>query len=99
MDHEIDHGRNIARTLRAKQAPVHILETWIATSWIVEMRADGSRDGKAFQATHLFRTRLRITPEALLQPMRDRWTIEGWHEIRVTQLDEDGPATGEMAPA
>ncbi len=98
MDHEIGHGRNIAWALRAKQTPVHIPETWIGTSWIVEMRADGSRDGKPFQATHLFRTRLRITPAALLQQMRDRWNIEGWHEIRVTQLDEDAPATGEMAP-
>jgi len=45
MDHEIGHGRNIAWTLRAKQAPEHIREAWIRTSWIVEMTADGVREG------------------------------------------------------
>jgi len=53
-DHEIGHGRNIAWALRAKQAQEHIRETWIGTSWIVEMRGDGIRDGKPFRATHLF---------------------------------------------
>jgi predicted transposase YbfD/YdcC len=33
-DHEFSHGRNIAWTLRAKQAPEHIREAWIGTSWI-----------------------------------------------------------------
>ena len=78
-DREIGHGRNIAWTLRAKQAPEHIREAWIGTSWIVEMTADGTRDGKPFQATHLFLTSLRTTPEALLRLVRDRWSIEGWH--------------------
>ena len=32
---------------------------------------------------------LRATPEALLQLVRDRWSIEGWHWIRDTQLHED----------
>ncbi|WP_255016583.1 hypothetical protein [Cyanobium sp. BA20m-p-22] len=52
-DHEIGHGRNITWTLRAKQAPEHIREAWIGASWIVEMTADGIRDGKPFRATHL----------------------------------------------
>ena len=88
-DHEISHGRDITWTLRARQAPAHIREAWIGTSWIVEMTADGSRDGKPFRATHLFLTSLRTTPEALLQLVRDRWSIEGWHWIRDTQLHED----------
>jgi len=101
-DHEIGHGRNITWTLRAKQAPEHIREAWIGTSWIVEMTADGTRDGKPFQATHLFLTSLRTTPEALLQLVRDRWSIEGWHWIRDTQLHEDahryrGNGAGVMA--
>ena len=50
----------------------------------------GTRDGRPFQATHLFITSLRTTPEALLQLVRDRWSIECWHWIRDTQLHEDG---------
>jgi hypothetical protein len=88
-DREASLGRNIIWMLRAKQAPEHIRENWIGTSWIVEVMATGSRDGKPFQATHLFLTSLRTTPEALLQLVRDRWSIEGWHWIRDTQLHED----------
>ena len=87
-DHEVSHGRNITWKLRAKQAPEHIRENWIGTSWIVEVMVTGIRDGKPFQATHLFLTSLRTTPEALLQLVRDRWSIEGWQWIRVTQLHE-----------
>ena len=101
-DYEIGHGRNITWILRAKQAPEHIREAWIGTSWIVEMTADGIRDGKPLRATHLFLTSLRTTPEALLQLVRDRWSIEGWHWIRDTQLHEDahryrGNGAGVMA--
>ena len=53
------------------------------------MTADGIREGKPFRATHLFLTSLRTTPEALLQLVRDRWSIGGWHWIRDTQLHED----------
>ncbi len=101
-DHEVGHGRDITWTLRAKQAPEHIREAWIGTSWIVEVRVGGTRAGKAFQATHLFLTSLRTTQEALLQLVRDRWSIEGWHWIRDTQLHEDahryrGNGAGVMA--
>ena len=101
-DHEVGHGRDITWTLRAKQALEHISEVWIDTSWIVEVTASGTRDGKAFHATHLFLTSLRTTPEALLQLVRDRWTIEAWHWIRDTQLHEDahryrGNGAGVMA--
>ena len=101
-DHEISHGRDITWTLRAKQAPEHIAEAWIGTSWIVELKAIGRRDGKPFQATHLFLTSLRTTPESLLRLVRERWSIEGWHWIRDTQLQEDahryrGNGAGAMA--
>ena len=66
-DHEIGHGRDISWTLRAKQAPEHIAEAWIGTSWIGELKAIGLRDGKTFQATHLFLPSLRTTPESLLR--------------------------------
>jgi hypothetical protein len=88
-DHEISHGGNITWTLRAKNAPQHIREAWIGTSWIVEVTATGRRDGKPFHATHLFLTSLRTTPEALLQLVRIRCSIEGWHWIRDTQQHED----------
>lgn len=88
-DHEISHGRSITWTLRAKQAPRHIREDWSGTSWIVELAVTGTRDGQPFCATHLFHTSLRTTPEALLQLVRDRWSIECWHLIRDTQLPED----------
>ena len=101
-DHEVSHGRDISWTLRAKQAPEHIQEAWVGTSWIVEVAADGIRDSKPFQATHLFLSSLRTTPEALLKLVRDRWSIEGWHWIRDTQLHEDrhryrGNGAGAMA--
>jgi predicted transposase YbfD/YdcC len=101
-DHEKSHGRDITWTLRAKQAPEHIIQAWCGTSWIVEVIATGTRDGKPFQATHLFLTSLRTTPEALLQLVRDRWSIEGWHWIRDAQLHEDahryrGNGAGAMA--
>ena len=101
-DQEISHGRNIFWTLRAKEAPQHIREAWVGTSWIVEVMSIGTRAGKPFQATHLFLTSLRTTPEALLQQVRVRWSIEGWHWIRDTQLHEDahcyrGNGAGVMA--
>jgi len=93
MDHEIGHGRVITWTLRAKQAPEHIREAWIGTSWIVQVTATGWNDVKPFHATHLFITNLRTTPKALLQLVRDRWRIEGWHWIRDTQLPQTTYAT------
>jgi hypothetical protein len=89
MDQAISHGRDITWTLRAKEAPEHIRESWDGTSWIVEMTATGTSDGRPFQATHLFLTSLRTTPEALLQLVRDRRSIQCWHWICDTQLHED----------
>lgn len=88
-DHEVGHGREIMWTLRAKEAPEHIRSAWSGTSWIVEVVTEGRRDGQPFRATHLFLTSLRTTPEALLRLVRDRWSLEGWHWIRDTQLHED----------
>ena len=68
----------------------------------MEVSAIGTRGGKQFKATHRFLTSLRTTPEALLQLVRERWSIEGWHWIRDTQLREDahryrGNGAGAMA--
>jgi hypothetical protein len=88
-DHKVSYGRDITWKLRAKEAPDHIKEAWIGTSWIVEVTASGTQDGKPFRATPLFLTSQRTAPEALLQLVRDRWSIEGWHWIQDTQLHED----------
>jgi hypothetical protein len=72
---------------------------WVGTSWMLELRATGSRDGKPFQASHLFLSSLRTTPEALLQLVRDRWSLESWHWIRETGSSRRMPiVTGAMAP-
>jgi len=96
------HGRDITWTLRAKPAPELIAQAWFGTGWIVEVAASGTRAGKPFKATHLILSSLRSTPKALLQLMRDRWSIEGWDWIRDTQLHEDahryrGNGAGGMA--
>ena len=50
---EKSHDRDITWKLRARrQAPEHISKIWISTTWIIEVIATGSRDGKPFQATH-----------------------------------------------
>jgi hypothetical protein len=47
--HEVGHARDITWTLLAKQDPEHIWEVWVGTSWIVEVTASGTRDGKPFR--------------------------------------------------
>ncbi|QEY32687.1 ISAs1 family transposase [Synechococcus sp. RSCCF101] len=93
-DHELGHGRDITWSIRAKEAPAHIKENWPGSAWIVEVSATGSRQGKPFQATHRFITSLRTPPKALLQLVRDRWSLESWHWIRDTQLREDNHRYG-----
>jgi len=84
--------------IASERGPEHIRSAWSGTSWIVEVVTEGTREDKPFRATHLYcftrrssrcDTSLRTTPEALLQLVRDRWSIEGWHWIRDTQLHED----------
>jgi predicted transposase YbfD/YdcC len=101
-NHEIAHGRDISWNLRAKEAPAFIKENWHGASWIAEVIATGTRDGKPFKATHRFITSLRTTPDALLRLVRERWSLESWHWIRDTQLREDhhryrGNGAGVMA--
>ena len=45
-DCEKSHGDDITWTLRAKPAPESIRAEWIGTSWIVEVVAEGTREGK-----------------------------------------------------
>jgi hypothetical protein len=71
----------------------------------------GTRDGKPLQATHhacfiksspRYDISLSTTPEALLQLVQERWSLESWHLIRETQLHEEahryrGNGAGAMA--
>jgi hypothetical protein len=89
-DHETSHGGDITWTLRAKEAPDHIRKEWVCTSWIIVVVISGTRHGMPpFNARHLFFISMRTTPDAMLRLVRDRWSIEGWHWIRDTQLLED----------
>ena len=67
----------------------HIKASLHGTSWIVEVIATGTRDGKPFEATHRLITSLRTTPDALLRLVRQRWSLESWQWIRDTQLRQD----------
>ncbi len=77
VDQEIGHGRDSTWTLRAKAEPEHIRETWLGTSWIIEVATTGTRDGRPLNAKYTFLTSLRTSPEGLLQLVRNRWSIEG----------------------
>jgi hypothetical protein len=87
--HDKSRGRPIPWTLRVNWASEHITEARIGICWIVEVSATGGRDGKPFEATHHFLTSLGTTPEALLHPVRVRWSLESWHWVKDTQLHED----------
>jgi hypothetical protein len=76
-DHEVGHNRDITWGLRSKQAPEHISESWFGTSWIVEVTASNTRNGKPLKATHLFLRSLRTAQRSLLQLVSDRWNIKG----------------------
>ncbi|QEY31007.1 hypothetical protein EVJ50_00795 [Synechococcus sp. RSCCF101] len=69
----------------------------------MEVHTTGSRHGKPFQATaHRFIANLRTTQTALLELIRDRWSLDSWDWIRDALLREDnhrggGDAAGVMA--
>jgi hypothetical protein len=52
-DYEVSHGRIIAWTLRSKKALEHIQQAWVGSSWIVEVWATGSREGKLTRANQV----------------------------------------------
>jgi predicted transposase YbfD/YdcC len=54
------------------------------------VRCKGRRDGQQIDETRYYVTSLRTTATALLQHVRDRWSIENsWHWPRDTQIEED----------
>jgi hypothetical protein len=87
---EIDHGRDITWTLRGMPAPDWVVENWPDSATVIAVRSKGIRDGKPVDETRYYVTSLRTGARALLQHVRDRWSIENsWHWPRDTQLRED----------
>lgn len=57
---------------------------------IISVRSAGTREGRAINETRYYVTSLCTTAKALLQHVRNRWSIENsWHWVRDTQLRED----------
>jgi hypothetical protein len=87
---ERGHGRTSTWTLRAMEAPTTIKEIWPGSALIIAVRSVGTREGRPIDETRYYITSLRTTAKALLQHVRDRWSIENsWHWVRDTQLRED----------
>ena len=87
---ERKRGRDLTWTLRGMAAPEWVEENWPGSATILAVRCKGRRDGKPVDETHYYVTSLRTTATALLQHVRDRWSIENsWHWPRDTQLRED----------
>ena len=71
-------------------APEWVAENWPGSATILAVRCKGVRESKPIDETHYYITSLRTTAKALLQHVRDRWSIEtSWHWPRDTQLKEN----------
>jgi hypothetical protein len=83
-------GRDLRWTLRGMPAPQWVAENWPGSATILAVRCKGIREGEPIDETRYYVTSLRTTAKALLQHVRDRWSIENsWHWPRDTQLRED----------
>ncbi|MEA5415568.1 ISAs1 family transposase [Synechococcus sp. BA-132 BA5] len=87
---ERKRGRDLTWTLRSMPAPEWVAENWPGSATVLAVRCRGTRDGKPVDETRYCVTSLRTSAKALLQHVRDRWSIENsWHWPRDTQLRED----------
>jgi hypothetical protein len=96
---ERKHRQDITWTLRAMPAPEWVVENWPGSATVIAVRGKGIHDGKPTDETRYYvfaertyrcDTSLRTSANALLQHVRDRWSIEdSWHWPRDTQLRED----------
>jgi hypothetical protein len=74
---------------------LRVAREWVAENWpgsatVLAVRCKGSRDGKPLHETRYYVISLHTSGRALLQHVRDRWSIENsWHWPRDTQLRED----------
>jgi len=87
---ERKRGRDLTWTLRGMPAPAWVVENWPGSATILEVRCKGTRDGNPVDEIRYYVSSLRTGAEALLQYVRDRWSIENsWHWPRDMQLRED----------
>ena len=87
---ERKRGRDLTWTLRGLPAPAWVMENWPGSATILAVRCKGTRDGKPVDEIRYYVTSLRTSAKALLQHVRDRWSIENsWHWPHDTQLRED----------
>ena len=87
---ERKRGRDLTWTLRGMPAPPWVVENWPGSATILAVRCKGVREGKPVDEIRYYVTSLRTAATALLQHVRDRWSIENsWHWPRDTQLRED----------
>ena len=71
-------------------APPWVIENWPGSATILAVRCKGIREGNPVDDTRYYVTSLSTAATALLQHVRDRWSIENsWHWPRDTQLRED----------
>jgi predicted transposase YbfD/YdcC len=71
-------------------APEWVAEQWPGSATIIAVRSHGIRDGKPTDEIRYYVTSLRTSAKALLQHVRDRWSIENsWHWVRDVPLGED----------
>jgi hypothetical protein len=77
---ERKRGHDLTWTLRGMAAPEWVVENWPGSATILAVRCKGRRDGKPVDETRYDVTSLRTTAKALLQHVRERWSIENsWH--------------------
>ncbi|MFM2124809.1 MAG: hypothetical protein RL328_1260 [Acidobacteriota bacterium] len=84
------HGRDSHWVLRALQAPEWVTQRWPGLRWLVEVRQVGRRGNKPVDECHYFLSSVQTSGSALLQLIRNRWSIEnGWHWVRDVVFGED----------
>jgi hypothetical protein len=87
---EIKRGRDITWELWAMPAPECVRVQWPGSATIYAVRSHGIREGKPTDETRYYVSSLRTGAKALLQHVRDRWSIENsWHWVQDVPLKED----------
>jgi hypothetical protein len=66
--------------------PEWVVEHWPGSATIIALRSHGTRDGKPTDETRYYVTSLRTSAKALLQHVRDRWSIENSWQVGVFRV-------------
>jgi hypothetical protein len=70
-------------------APDWVVEQWPGSGTNIAVRSHGIREGRPTDETRYYVSSLRTGAKALLQHVRDRWSIENrWHWVRDVPLRE-----------